>query len=62
MPLDYNEAKRVFWKKMGDKVDGHGAMDAALLALCEFVYRRGLEDGVQSVADTDQMRQPFVNK
>lgn len=62
MPLDYNDAKRVFWEKMGDKINSHGAMDAALLAFAEFVYRRGLEDGVQSVADADQLRQSFVNK
>lgn len=60
--LDYNEAKRVFWEKMGARIEGHGAMDAALLAMCEFVYSAGLHDGVQSVQDRDINTKPFTEK
>ncbi len=44
MPLDYNEAKQVFHDKLGQRVNGHGGFDAAMLAMCEYVYKRAMHD------------------
>ncbi len=47
MPLDYNEAKRIYAEK---------------LAMCEHVYKRGLEDGRIAVLDADKPSQQYVEK
>lgn len=62
MPLDYNDAKRVFYNKLGEKIDRHGGMDAALLTAFEFVYKAGLDDGMRYAVELDKNTLPFVDK
>ena len=54
MPLDYNEAKTVYAQKLcAEGAEGYARIDAAMLAMCEFVYRRGLEDGQKMAQDAE---------
>jgi len=62
MPLDYNEAKRIYAEKLAAKPEGFGRIEAAMLAMCEHVYRRGLEDGRLAVLDADKPSQQYVEK
>ena len=47
MPLDYDDAKVIFADKLYADPKGKGRFDAALLAMCEYVYQAGLRDATQ---------------
>lgn len=51
--LDYNEARRVYSEKLAASPEGWGRVESAMLAMCEFVYRRGLEDGKAMAAESE---------
>lgn len=59
MALDYNEARRVYSDKLAASPEGWGRIEAAMLAMCEFVYKRGLEDGQQMTQDSDSKTDVF---
>jgi hypothetical protein len=43
--LDIEECRRVFAKRITRCADEKQSFERALMAACEFAYRRGLEDG-----------------
>lgn len=59
MALDYNEARRVYSDKLAASPEGWGRIEAAMLAMCEFVYKRGLEDGQKMAQDADRKPEVF---
>ena len=59
MPLDYNEAKRVYAEKLAASPEGYARIDRAMLAMCEFVYQRGLEDGQKMKQDAENRQDVF---
>lgn len=46
--LDLNEARRVFADHLGANADRRHSLDAALMAACEWAYRKGLQDGADA--------------
>lgn len=59
MALNYEDAKAAYYAKLTEtEAQGYGRIEAAMLAMCEFVYQRGIADGMQAAYDAE--RQPEI--